>query len=113
MIKNTTCDKNHDNPTYIDLIITKRPDYLQHSNVFETGIFNLLIVTQLKVDLQNSYPELSHIAITKKTDNSKFLDDVNNFAFDQFDVTSRKHLIYLINKFKSNKNILEQMKPLL
>ena len=43
--------KNYENPTCIDLIFTNRPDYFQHSNVFETGIsdFHLLIATQLKM----------------------------------------------------------------
>ena len=42
----------------------------------------------------------------KKIDNTNFHDDVNDFAFDQFDVTSRKqYLIYLMNELQSNKNI--------
>ena len=42
----------------------------------------------------------------KKFDNAKFLYDVNNFALDQFDVTSFKKTIF---KFK----FFEQMKALL
>ena len=49
----------------------------------------------------------------KKFDNARFRD-VNNCAFDRFDVTSRKqYLTYLINMLQSNKNIFEQMKPIL
>ena len=47
LISKPTCYKNHENPTCIDLILTNRPGYFQHSNVFDTGIsdFHLLIVT--------------------------------------------------------------------
>ena len=46
----------------------------------------------------------------KKIDNTNFHDDVNDFAFDQFDVTSRKqYLMYLMNELQSNKNIFEQI----
>ena len=37
LIKKLTCYKNYDNSTCIDLILTNKPDYLQYSNVFETG----------------------------------------------------------------------------
>ena len=33
LIKKPTCYKNHENPTCIDLILTNRPGYFQHSNV--------------------------------------------------------------------------------
>ena len=48
-------------------------------------------------------------------DYKKFDDDINNFTFDQFDVSSfkKQYLIYLINMLQSNKNTLQQMKPLL
>ena len=60
LIKKPTYYKNHENPTYIDLILTNRPGYVQHSNVFEIGIcdFYLLIVTQLKIGFQKSYQKL-------------------------------------------------------
>ena len=52
LISKPTCCKNHENLACIDLILTNRPSYFQHSNVFETVIsdFHLLIVTQLKMD---------------------------------------------------------------
>ena len=58
------------------------------SNVFETGIsdFHLLFVTQLKVGFQKKLPKIIAYRDYKKFDNAKFRDDVNNFAFDQFDV---------------------------
>ena len=37
LINKLTCYKNYENSTCIDLILTNKPDYLQNSNVFETG----------------------------------------------------------------------------
>ena len=56
-----------------------------------------------------------HYRDYKKFDNAKFHDDINNFTFDQFDVSSfkKQYLIYLINMLQSNKNTLQQMKSLL
>ena len=86
LIKKPTCYKNHENPTCIDLILTNRPSYFQQSNVFETSIsdFHLLIDTQLKMGFQKKLPKIIGYLDYKKFDNAKFHDDVNNFAFDQF-----------------------------
>ena len=50
LINDPTCYKNFDNPTRINLILTNRPNYFQHSTVFETGLsdFHLLNLTELK-----------------------------------------------------------------
>ena len=47
LIKKLTCYKNHENPSCIDLILTNRSGYFQHSNAFEIGIYDihLLIAT--------------------------------------------------------------------
>ena len=64
LISKSTCYKNHENPTWIDLILTNRPGYFQHSNVFETGIsdFRLLIVTQLKMGFQKKATKYYNIS---------------------------------------------------
>ena len=95
LIRKPTCYKNHENPTCIDLILTNRPSYFQHSNVFEAGIsdFHLLIVTQLKIGFQKKLPKIITYRDYKKIDNAKFRDDVINFTFDQFDVSNFKETI--------------------
>ena len=68
LIKKRTCYKNHGNPTCIDLILTNTSGYFQHSDVFETGIydFHSLITTQIiKIGFQGKIPKIMHIAITK------------------------------------------------
>ena len=54
MIKKPTSYKNHENPTFIDLIPTNRPRSFQYSNELETGFSSshLLIATQLKMGFQ-------------------------------------------------------------
>ena len=43
----STCYKNPDKPTCIELILTNRPNYFQQNNVFETGLsdFHMMVVT--------------------------------------------------------------------
>ena len=99
LIKKPTCCKNHENLTSIDLILTNRPGYFQQINVFETGIsdFHLLIATQLKMGFQKKLPKIIAYCDYKKFDNAKFRDDINNFAFDQFDVGNFKETIFNIS----------------
>ena len=98
LINKPTCYKNHENLTCIDVILTNRPGYFQHSNVFETGLsdFHLLIVTQLKMGFQKNLPKIIAYCDYKKFDIAKFRDDVKNFAFDQFDVSNFKETIFNI-----------------
>ena len=63
-----TCYKNFDNPTCIDLILTNRPSYFQHTNVLETGLsdFHLMVVTQFKMGFSKLAPKIVIvIGITK------------------------------------------------
>ena len=97
MIKKRTCYKNHENPTCIDLTLTNTSGYFQHSDVFETGIydFHSLITTQLiKSAFKERYQRLC-ISRLQKFDNANFRD-VNNFAFDQFDLSNFKETIFNI-----------------
>ena len=54
LIQKPTCYKNPSQPTCIDLILTNRPSYFQHSEVFETNLsdFHLLTMTELKMNFQ-------------------------------------------------------------
>ena len=51
LIKVSTCFKNSAKPTFMDLILTNRPNLFQHSSTFEIGlsVFNLLTVTEFKM----------------------------------------------------------------
>ena len=61
LIKKPICYKNHENPTCIvDLILANRRGYFQHSNCFETDIFDfyLLIATQLRMGFEKKLPKI-------------------------------------------------------
>ena len=54
LINKPTCYKKFAKPKCIDLILTNKPSYFQHSNAFETGLpdFDLLTVTEFKMGFQ-------------------------------------------------------------
>ena len=60
LIDKPTCYKNFDKPKCIDLILTNKPSYFQHSNVFETGLSNLHLstVTEFKMGFQKLKPQV-------------------------------------------------------
>ena len=91
LISKPTFYKNHENPTCFDLILTNRPGYFQHSNLFETGISEYL-----QMGFQKNLPKIITYRDYKKIDNAKFRDDVKNFVFDQSDVSNFKETLFNI-----------------
>ena len=67
LINVPTCYKNFDNPTSIDLILTNRLSYFQHSTVFETCLsdFHLLTITESKTSFQKREPKIIKYRVTK------------------------------------------------
>ena len=67
LIDKPTCYKNFDKPKCIDLILTNKPSYFQHSNVFETCLsdFHLLTVAEFKMGLQKLKPQVKLTANIK------------------------------------------------
>ena len=101
LIKKSICYKNHENPIFIYLILTNRPGYFQGSNASETGIsyFHLLIARQRKMGFQKKLAKIIAYCDYKNFDNAKFREDVNNFAFDQFDVSCfKKEILNIFDK---------------
>ena len=78
LIQKPTCYKNPFQPTCIDLILTNRPSYFQHSEVFETNLsdFHLLTVTELKMNFQKQKPKIIAYRDYKKFDNNTFRHDI-------------------------------------
>ena len=75
LINVTTCYKNFDNPTSIDLILLNRPSYFQHSAVFETDLsdFHLFTITEFKTSFQKREPEIIKYSDYKNFDNNEFV----------------------------------------
>lgn len=61
-IKKATSFKILDKPKCIDIILSKQPNYFQHSNILEIGISNIDVVdAEFKMDFQlfhSSTPDL-------------------------------------------------------
>ena len=74
LISVPTCYKNSDNATSIDLILTNRPSYFQHSPIFETGLsdFHLLTITEFKTSFYKREPKIIKYRDYKNFDNNKF-----------------------------------------
>ena len=75
LIKESTCYKNPENPSFINLILTNSPHSFQCSSAIETGLsdFHKMIVTVLKTTFQR---------IPAKIRNYRDYRDFNNDAFE-------------------------------
>ena len=58
----------------IDLILTKRHNYFQQNNVFETGIsdFHRMVLTELKMGFERLKPHIVFYRDYKQFDNEMF-----------------------------------------
>ena len=95
LIEKPTCYKNFDKPKWIDLILTNKPSYFQHSNVFETGLsnFHLLTVTKFKMVFQKLEPQVVTYRSYKNFNNDRFQSDIKTCGFDTKDINSFKETI--------------------
>ena len=86
----------------IDLILTNKPSYFQHSNVFETGLsdFHLLTVTEFKMGFQKLKPQVITYRNYKNFNNDRFQADIKTCGFDTKDINSFKETILSVfNKY--------------
>ena len=75
LIKVSTCHKNPQNPSCIDLILTNSPLSFQSSGVIETGHsdFHKIIVTVMKTTrFQKLDPKIIHYRDYRKYNNCSF-----------------------------------------
>ena len=100
LIDKPTCYKNFENPTSIDLILTNRPTYFQHTCVLDTNIsdFHLLTVTEFKMNFQKMKPKIVTYRDYKKFDNDCFRYDISKFNDCQTDLN--KFLTNVYNTFE-------------
>ena len=102
LIQEPACYKNPSQPTCIDLILTNRPSYFQHSEVFETNLsdFHLLTVTELKMNFQKQKPKIIAYRDYKKFDNNAFRHDIQKCTFNTADLKTFKETVFCIfNKY--------------
>ena len=79
----------------MELILTKKPNYFQHSNGFETGLsdFHLLTVTEFKMEFQKLKPQGITYYVCKNFDSDKFQVDIKTCGFDTNNINSFKDTI--------------------
>ena len=113
LINVPTCYKNFDNPTSIDLILTNRPIYFQHSTVFETGLsdFHLITITEFKTSFQKREPKIIKYRDYKNFDNNKFRSEIlkRNFNYTVWELLKKLFLIYSINTHQLKGSMLAPM----
>ena len=68
LVKEPTCFKNMNNPSCIDLIITNRKRYFQHTKVIETGIsdHHKMTITMFKSKFKKGKTQYNHIQRLQK-----------------------------------------------
>ena len=95
LVKQKTCFKNPDNPSFIDLILTNSPRSFQDSSLFETGLsdFHKLTTTVLKQYFPKPKPKIVNYREYRNFRNDEFraeLDneilkhDINNIEYQHF-----------------------------
>ena len=74
----STCYKNPEKPSCIDLFLTNSPSSFQNTQTIETGLSDLhkLVVTILKMYLPNNQPKVITYRDYKNFDNSRFSEEL-------------------------------------
>ena len=74
LIRESTCYKNPENPSCIDLFLTNSPNSFQNSGVVETGLsdFHRMIVTVMKTSFQKLPVKIRHYRDYSNYDNNMF-----------------------------------------
>ena len=78
LIREPTCYKNSENPSYIDLILTNGLCSFQNSCVFETGLsdFHMTTITTTKIHFQQLQPKVINCRDYKHFQNENFREDL-------------------------------------
>ena len=113
LIKGKTCfTKNH--KSSIDVILTNRPRYFQHTVYFESGLsyYHLMISTSLKAHLIGLKPKIVTYRSYNNFNELNFLADVQkaNFGCGNEDAND-KYDNLLLKRTTTSKNNATKLKP--
>ena len=89
--KDSTCFKNPENPSCIDLILTNSPYSFQNSGVIETGLldFHKMIVSVLKITFQKLKPRIVQYRDYAQFSNDNFRKKLlENFSLENINTNS-------------------------
>ena len=78
LVKKPTCFKSIENPSCVDLILTNKSLYFQHTSIIETGLsdFHKLTVTQMKAKFIKQKPKILNYRNYKFFNNDTFQKDL-------------------------------------
>ena len=78
------------------MILTNRPSYFQHTNVFETSVsdFHLMTVTEFKMSFQKATPKIITCRDYKKFDNDNFSNEIKTFSNSEKDLGNFMKKVY-------------------
>ena len=109
LISKSTCYKNPDNSSCIDLILTNCPNYFQNSSTFQTGLsdFHKLILTLFKSEIPQQRPNI--ISYRKRFDSqilqsliSKKMEENTSMDFEAF----KRTIVNTLDKYAPLKKSL-------
>ena len=80
IVKEPTCFKNADNPSYIDVFLANCPRSFQNTLTIETGMsdFYKMIITVMKVFYKKQKPKIIQLGNYKNFDNQVFQRELNS-----------------------------------
>ena len=78
LVKKPTCFKSIENPSCVDLILTNKYLYFQHTSIIETGLSDIhkLTVTQMKAKFIKQKPKILNYRNYKFFNNDTFQKDL-------------------------------------
>ena len=92
LIRESTCYKNPENPSRIDLFLMNSPNSFQNSGVVETGLsdFHRMIVTVMKTSFQRLPPKIRHYRDYSNYGNNTFhvslFNELSNLSIEAIDL---------------------------
>ena len=80
LIRESTCYKNLQNPSCLDLFLTNSTNSFQHSSAVETSLsdFHRMIVTVMKTSFQWLPPKTRHYRDYSNYDNNSLFNELSN-----------------------------------
>ena len=92
LVKQPACLKNSENPSCIDLILTRKPRSFIKAGVIETGLsdYHKLVTTVMKVHFPKSKPSIITYRSYKKFDNKKFMENFLRMSENQLKLNTDK-----------------------
>ena len=113
LVKGSTCFKNPDNPSCIDLFLTNRYNCFQNTSTLETGLsdFHKMAITVMKVYFQKQKPHIIRYRNYKNFSNERFCYELT-CRLQNIETSKKKLDDELENFHECAKSVLNKIAPL-